>query len=321
MIFTAGAVTHYDKAVGFRVYDRFQDSQASHGQVVVVFDSDTGDFKGVIVGGHLGAMRTGAIGGVAIKHMARPDASRAAILGSGRQARTLLEAAAVVRRFASVKVYSPNTTRPRGICPRDARDARPARCPRWISTRGCRGCRCGHVRHHDHHARVRSQLAQTRCPHQHRGAPSQGESELDASIAERVRVVATDSRRQLRSYTQPYFLADTPWMEGMVELGVMVVGKQTAATPPMTLPCSARQASQALRSPSPAKRSDGRVIVRGCEAGVPPLMMMLAHAAEPSILLHAQWCQPEDKTGNAPSRRDHMAREGGNDASDDDPHR
>ena len=109
LIFTAGAVTHYDKAVGFRVYDRFQDSHASHGQVVVVFDSDTGDFKGVIVGGHLGAMRTGAIGGVAIKHMARPDASRAAILGSGRQARTHLEAAAVVRHFASVKVYSPNT--------------------------------------------------------------------------------------------------------------------------------------------------------------------------------------------------------------------
>ena len=178
LIFTAGAVTHYDKAVGFRVYDRFQESQASHGQVVVVFDSDTGDFKGVIVGGHLGAMRTGAIGGVAIKHMARPDASHAAILGSGRQARTLLEAAAVVRRFTSVKVYSPNATQPRGICPRDARDARPARCPRWISTRGGRGGRCGHVRHHEHHARVRSQLAQTRRPHQHRRAPSPGRERI-----------------------------------------------------------------------------------------------------------------------------------------------
>ena len=110
LIFTAGAVTHDDKAVGFRVYDRFQESHASHGQVVVVFDRDTGDFKGVIVGGHLGAMRTGAIGGVAIKHLARPDASRAAILGSGRQARTHLAAAAVVRHFASVKVDSPNAT-------------------------------------------------------------------------------------------------------------------------------------------------------------------------------------------------------------------
>src|SRR5262249_46810777 len=110
LIFTVGAVTHYDKAVGFRVYDRFQGSHASHGQVVVGFDSDTGDFKGVIVGGHLGGMSRGAIGAVAIKHLARPDASHAAILGSGRQARTLLEAAAVVRHFVSVKVYSPNAT-------------------------------------------------------------------------------------------------------------------------------------------------------------------------------------------------------------------
>src|SRR6266581_3133011 len=41
LICTAGAVTHDDKAVGFRVYDRLQESHASHGQVVVVFDSDT----------------------------------------------------------------------------------------------------------------------------------------------------------------------------------------------------------------------------------------------------------------------------------------
>ena len=30
LIFTAGAVTHYDKAVGFCVYDRFEGSHASH---------------------------------------------------------------------------------------------------------------------------------------------------------------------------------------------------------------------------------------------------------------------------------------------------
>src|SRR5262249_58000746 len=64
LIFTAGAVTHYDKAVGFRVYDRVQGSHASHGQVVVGFDSDTRDFKSVILGGHLRALRTGANCGV-----------------------------------------------------------------------------------------------------------------------------------------------------------------------------------------------------------------------------------------------------------------
>jgi ornithine cyclodeaminase/alanine dehydrogenase-like protein (mu-crystallin family) len=64
---------------------------------------------------------------------------------------------------------------------------------------------------------------------------------LDPGIAARVRLVATDSRRQLRSYAQPYFLASTPWMETMVELGDMVVGKHTGRQSPddLTLFCTA----------------------------------------------------------------------------------
>jgi ornithine cyclodeaminase len=265
LIFTAGAVTHYDKAVGFRVYDRFQGSRASHGQVVVVFDSDTGDFKGVVVGGHLGAMRTGAIGGVAIKHLARPDASRVAILGSGRQARTHLAAAAAVRHFTSVKGYSPNVANREAfanemretldlhvnpvlsaqeavadadviICA--TKSTTPAFDPGWLKP----GAHVNTV-----------------------GPRTQGESELDVSIARRVRGVATDSLRQLRSYAQPYFLAETPWMEAMVELGDIVVGKHAGRRSPedITLFCTAglsgtevAVASEALRR---ANRLEGGV--------------------------------------------------------------
>src|SRR5262245_9414809 len=60
----------------------------------------------------------------------------------------------------------------------------------------------------------------------------------------------------------------------------------------MTLPCSVRPASPALRSRSPAKRSDGQGTVRGFEVRAPPLTMVLAHAAAPSILHRAQRCQP-----------------------------
>src|SRR5919202_925097 len=167
----------------------------------------------------------GALGGVAIKHMARPDASRAAILGSGRQARTHLEAAAAVRHFASVKVYSPNATHREAFASemRDTLDLHvapvasaqeavadadviicvtksttPVFDPRWLKP----GAHVNTV-----------------------GPRAQGASELDASIAGRVRVVATDSLRQLRSYATPYFLAATPWMEAMVELGDIVTGK------------------------------------------------------------------------------------------------
>src|SRR5437867_13316642 len=66
LIFTAGAVTHYDKAVGFRVFDRFQESHAAQGQVVVVFDSGTWVFNAVMVGCYIGYQRSGATGGIDI---------------------------------------------------------------------------------------------------------------------------------------------------------------------------------------------------------------------------------------------------------------
>jgi ornithine cyclodeaminase/alanine dehydrogenase-like protein (mu-crystallin family) len=263
LIFTAGAVTHYDKAVGFRVYDRFQESDASHGQVVVVFDSDTGDFKGVIVGGHLGAMRTGAIGGVAIKHMARPDASRAAILGSGRQARTHLEAAAVVRHFASVKVYSPNATN-REAFASEMRETLDLNVAPVVSAQEA-------VADADVVICVTTSTTPVFDPgwlkpgaHVNTVGPrAQGESELDASIAGRVRVVATDSLRQLRSYATPYFLADTPWMEAMVELGDIVVGKQTGRHSPddITLFCTAGLSGTEVAVASEALRRAGHLEV------------------------------------------------------------
>lgn len=258
LIFTAGAVTHDDKAVGFRVYDRFQESHASHGQVVV-FDSDTGDFKGVIVGGHLGAMRTGAIGGVAIKHMARPDASRAAILGSGRPARTHLEAAAVVRHFASVKVYSPNATH-REAFAREMRETLDLHVDPVVSA-------------HEAVAAADVVMCVTTSPtpvfdprwltpgaHVNTAGPrAPGASAWDASIAGSVRVVATDSRRQLRSAAQPYVLAETPWMEAMVELGDMVVGQQPGRHSPddMTLFCTAGLAGTEVAVASEALRRAG----------------------------------------------------------------
>ena len=82
---------------------------------------------------------------------------------------------------------------------------------------------------------------------------------MDASIAGRVRVVATDSRRQLRSYATPYFLADTPWMEAMVALGDMVVGKHAGRHSPedMTLCCTAGLSGTEVAVASEALRRAG----------------------------------------------------------------
>lgn len=108
LVFTAGAATKTEKVIGFRVYDTYSNDDSGHEQLVSVFDSGTGVFKGVIIGNLLGALRTGAIGGVAIKAMSRPDAEHLAIIGTGIQARTQLEAAIAIRDIKRVLIYSRN---------------------------------------------------------------------------------------------------------------------------------------------------------------------------------------------------------------------
>lgn len=73
---------------------------------VVMFDPDTGTPAALLDGGALTAIRTGAVSGLATDLLARRDASRVAIIGSGVQARTQLEAVCCVREIESVFVWS-----------------------------------------------------------------------------------------------------------------------------------------------------------------------------------------------------------------------
>jgi len=103
-VFTIGGGSG-DGVAGFRVYG-FGGLSNEASQLVVVYDAATGQLRGIVQGTRVGAMRTGALGGVAIKYAAREDASAVAVIGAGTQARTQLEAAAVVRSLKDVRVYS-----------------------------------------------------------------------------------------------------------------------------------------------------------------------------------------------------------------------
>ena len=74
---------------------------------VLVLDAETGRPLALMEGGMLTAIRTGAGAGAATDLLARSDASVVAILGSGVQARTQLEAVCTVRSVREVRVYSP----------------------------------------------------------------------------------------------------------------------------------------------------------------------------------------------------------------------
>jgi ornithine cyclodeaminase/alanine dehydrogenase-like protein (mu-crystallin family) len=79
--------------------------------IVPLFSAESGDLVALIEADYLGQMRTGAASGVATRFMARQDARAAAIVGTGSQARTQLEAIACVRGLERVRAYSRDAQR------------------------------------------------------------------------------------------------------------------------------------------------------------------------------------------------------------------
>jgi ornithine cyclodeaminase/alanine dehydrogenase-like protein (mu-crystallin family) len=76
--------------------------------MVLALDASTGQALGIIEGSSLTAIRTGAGAGAATDVLARPNASSVAIIGTGVQARTQLEAMVTVRPIEVAYVFSPN---------------------------------------------------------------------------------------------------------------------------------------------------------------------------------------------------------------------
>lgn len=85
----------------------------SHQGSVLLFDTDNGRLVAVIDAGEITAIRTAAVSAVATRCLARPEASQLAILGSGTQARTHLEAMKLVRPIRRVRVWSRDPVRAR----------------------------------------------------------------------------------------------------------------------------------------------------------------------------------------------------------------
>lgn len=73
--------------------------------VVPLFRAETGEMVALIEADYLGQMRTGAASGVAAKVMAREDARTVAIIGTGLQARTQVEAVAHARKFDLIRAF------------------------------------------------------------------------------------------------------------------------------------------------------------------------------------------------------------------------
>lgn len=111
-IFIPGTTLHYmaaalpgENLLGLKIYTVTRRGTCF---LVLLFEATSGRLLAMIEADHLGRLRTGAASGVATRLMARPEASRVGLVGTGRQARTQLEAVAKVRKISAVRVFSRN---------------------------------------------------------------------------------------------------------------------------------------------------------------------------------------------------------------------
>ena len=79
----------------------------THLATVLLFSPETGALLAVLGGGYLTAARTAAVSAVSASLLARDDASRVAIIGSGVQARSHLQALERLFELSDVRVWSP----------------------------------------------------------------------------------------------------------------------------------------------------------------------------------------------------------------------
>jgi len=95
----------------------------SHQGVVLLFEGDRGRPLALLDATSITSIRTAAASGVATRALARPDAGDLAILGSGTEARTHLQAMAAARKLRRVRVWSRSLDNARAFAERESRRA------------------------------------------------------------------------------------------------------------------------------------------------------------------------------------------------------
>ena len=90
---------------GYKAYPSFAGPGGSR-MMVMLYDYQSGELLSCMEAGRLGQIRTGAASGLATRCMARDAAKTVAVIGSGFQARTQLEAVCAVREIKEARVFS-----------------------------------------------------------------------------------------------------------------------------------------------------------------------------------------------------------------------
>ena len=98
-------------SMGAKIVTVFNDNHAkhlpSHLATIFLLDPETGSLLAIMDGRYITEARTAAVSAVSARFLARTDASTLALIGSGVQARSHLEALQHVREIKEARVWSP----------------------------------------------------------------------------------------------------------------------------------------------------------------------------------------------------------------------
>lgn len=101
-----------DNTLGLKVVSIFPNNptknKPSISGFIMLLDAHTGEPQALMDAAFLTALRTGAVSGLATNYFANDSADHVAIIGSGTQAKTQLEAVAAVRDIKHVSLWSRN---------------------------------------------------------------------------------------------------------------------------------------------------------------------------------------------------------------------
>jgi len=113
------------QSVGLKVVTVFPGNHGtrydSHQGAVLLFETGHGQLLSIMDASSITAVRTAAVSGLATRLLARENADTVAILGTGVQARTHLEAMLTVRPVKSIRVWSRNAEHVSKFVEREAR--------------------------------------------------------------------------------------------------------------------------------------------------------------------------------------------------------
>lgn len=230
LVFTIGGDR---RLAGFRAYQTFaKPGHSADTQVIAAWDQVKAEMLGLTLGNRLGALRTGAIGGAAADILAPKSARILAIVGAGRQAETQLLGLTAVRDFAEIRICGRHADKTAAFA-----EALSARIGRPISP------------HTDPRTAVEGAdvviLATTArtpvieagwvAPHAYvatLGPSAVGAHELPLELAERARLIVTDSPQQLEGMGDGHMLSGLEPYRRIKHLGEIAADERGADKAP-----------------------------------------------------------------------------------------